>query len=169
MRKEMKFHTLQDLFVDTLKDLYDAEQQIEKALPIMAKVASSPELKQGFEQHLEQTRNQEERLAQIFRDLNLHTQSKKCKGMEGILSEGQEMMGEKADPDVMDAGLIETAQKVEHYEIATYGTARTFANRLGYTNAARLLQQTLEEEKQTDEKLTVLAEHGINDSAMTSK
>jgi ferritin-like metal-binding protein YciE len=115
--------------------------------------------------HLEQTHHQVERLDQIFQDLNLRAQGKTCKGMEGIISEGKEIMSEKGDPAVTDAGLIEAAQKVEHYEISSYGTARTFASQLGYTNAAHLLQQTLDEEKQTDEKLTSLAERGINTQA----
>lgn len=163
----MKFHTLQDLFVDTLKDLYDAERQIEKALPKMEQAATSPELKQGFQMHLEQTHHHVDRLDQIFQDLNMRAQSKTCKGMEGIISEGKEVLGEKGDPAVTDAGLIESAQKVEHYEISSYGTARTFANQLGYNNAARLLQQTLDEEKQTDEKLTSLAERGINQASVS--
>ncbi len=165
----MKFQTLQDLFVDTLKDLYNAEQQIELALPKMEQVAHHPELKQGFHQHLEQTHQQVNRLDQIFKDLNMKPQGKTCKGMQGIISEGEEVVNAKGDPDVLDAGLIESAQKVEHYEISGYGTARTFASRLGYTNAARLLQQTLDEEKQTDEKLTALAERGINTQAKASK
>lgn len=165
----MKIQTLQDLFVDTLEDLYNAESQVEKALPVMEKAAHNPELKQGFQQHLEQTHRQVERLTQIFQEMNLRPKGKTCKGMEGIISEGKEMMGGNNDPDVADAGLIGAAQKVEHYEISGYGTARTFANRLGYTNAARLLQQTLDEEKQTDEKLTRLAESKINQQAKTSK
>jgi ferritin-like metal-binding protein YciE len=161
----MKFQNLTDLFVETLKDLYDAEKQVEKALPKMEQAANSAELKEGFRQHLDQTHHQVERLDQIFQDLNMRSQAKTCKGMEGIISEGKEFMGEKGDPAVMDAGLIEAAQKVEHYEISSYGTARTFASQLGYSNAARLLQQTLDEEKQTDEKLTSLAERGINTQA----
>jgi ferritin-like metal-binding protein YciE len=165
----MKFQTLQDLFVDTLKDLYNAEGQIVKALPKMEQAAHSSDLKQGFQMHLDQTHHQVERLTQIFQDLNLRPEGKTCKGMEGIIAEGQELMRDAGDPDVLDAGLIEAAQKVEHYEISSYGTARTFAHRLGYTNAAQLLQQTLDEEKQTDEKLTVLAERSINQQAKTSK
>jgi ferritin-like metal-binding protein YciE len=165
----MKFQTLQDLFVDILKDLYNAEGQIVNALPKMEQAASNLELKQGFQMHLEQTHHQVDRLTQIFQDLNMRPEGKTCKGMEGILAEGQEIVSEKGDPDVIDAGLIEAAQKVEHYEISSYRTARAYANRLGYANAAKLLQQTLDEEKQTDEKLTVLAERRINQQVKTSK
>jgi ferritin-like metal-binding protein YciE len=135
----------------------------------MEQAASNLELKQGFQMHLEQTHHQVDRLTQIFQDLNMRPEGKTCKGMEGILAEGQEIMSEKGDPDVIDAGLIEAAQKVEHYEISSYRTARAYANRLGYANAAKLLQQTLDEEKQTDEKLTVLAERRINQQVKTSK
>jgi ferritin-like metal-binding protein YciE len=131
----------------------------------MARAASAPELKQGFENHLEQTRGQVERLEQIFQRMDKPARAKKCMGMEGLIEEGQELMKEQADPDVMDAGLIGAAQKVEHYEIAAYGTARTHAQQLGMNDAAYLLQQTLDEERQTDEKLTRIAEGMVNPQA----
>lgn len=165
----MKLATLQDLFVDEIRDLYNAEQQVVKALPKMAKASHSPELQNAYQMHLEQTKNQVERLKQIFEELNLPVRGKACKGMEGIISEGEELLKENADPDVKDAGLIASAQKVEHYEISSYGTARTYAQHLGYTNAARLLQQTLEEERQTDEKLTSLAERSVNPRATSQQ
>jgi len=165
----MKLQTLQDLFVEEIRDLYNAEQQVAKALPKMEKAAHSPELQNAYRMHLDQTKNQVERLKQIFGDLKLPVRGKTCKGMEGIISEGEELLKEDADPDVRDAGLIASAQKVEHYEISSYGTARTYAKQLGYTNAARLLQQTLEEERQTDEKLTSLAERSINPRATSQQ
>ena len=148
---------LKELYIDELKDLYSAENQLVKALPKMAKAAKSNELKQGFEEHLEQTRGHVERLEKIFTALDEKPTGKKCKGMEGLLEEGKEWMEEDADPEVMDAGLIAAAQHVEHYEIAGYGCVRTYAELLGFTNAAKLLQKTLDEEKQTDEKLTELS------------
>lgn len=154
----MKLETLKDLYLDELKDLYSAETQIEKALPKMAKAASSPELRMAFEQHLEQTRGQVQRLDQIFQTMGENGKGKACKGMRGLLEEGDEFMGENATPEVMDAGLISMAQRVEHYEIAGYGTVRTYAQELGDSHAVALLEQTLNEEKQTDEKLTMLAE-----------
>ena len=165
----MKLETLQDLFVDQLKDLYSAENQIVKALPKMADATSTPELQRGFEEHLEQTRNQIDRLKQIFQGLNMSSiHAKTCKGMEGIIHEGNEYMVGNADPKVRDAGLIAAAQRVEHYEISGYGSARAIANRLGYTTAAELLQQTLDEEKATDQKLTAIAEQKVNTQAQMS-
>jgi ferritin-like metal-binding protein YciE len=162
----MKLNNLNDLFVDQIRDLYNAERQIEKALPKMVSSASSPDLQQGFQTHLEQTKHQVDRLTQIFEELKLRPTGKACQGMEGIISEGEEFIKEKGiDPAVKDAALIASAQRVEHYEIAGYGTARTYAQKLGYTQAARLLEQTLQEERQTDEKLTQLAESGINQQA----
>jgi ferritin-like metal-binding protein YciE len=158
----MKLNNLNDLYVDTLKDLYSAEQQIISALPKMVKAASSPDLKRGLQDHLDQTRRQVDRLSQIFTELGTSPTGKKCKGMEGLIEEGEEILESNANPDVLDAGLIASAQKVEHYEISGYGTARTFARQLGFTNAAQVLQQILQEEKTTDEKLTALAESGIN-------
>jgi ferritin-like metal-binding protein YciE len=158
----MKIDSLQKLYVEELKDLYSAEKQLLKALPKMAKAASSPELQSAFREHLEQTKGQVERLERIFEALDKSPKGKKCKAMEGLVEEGAELMGEDADPDVLDAGLIAAAQKVEHYEIAGYGTVRTYAQLLGEAAAADLLQQTLDEEGQTDKKLTELAEGLIN-------
>src|SRR5262249_44590673 len=152
----------EDLFVNELRDLYNAENQLVKALPKMAKSASSPELRQGFEEHLEQTRHHVERLEQVFEQLGTKARGKKCQAMEGLIDEGKDLMDEDAEPPVMDAGLIAAAQKVEHYEIAGYGTVRTWAEHLGHHEAAELLQQTLDEEKQTDQKLTRLAEQMVN-------
>jgi ferritin-like metal-binding protein YciE len=157
---------LQELLVDELKDLYNAENQIIKALPKMAKAASSPELKRAFERHLEETKRQVERLDQIGEALDVRMSGKKCKGMEGLIEEGKEIMSEDLEDDALDAGLIGAAQKVEHYEIAAYGTARAHANMLGLTKIARLLQQTLDEEGATDKKLTQLAESIINVEAV---
>ena len=157
---------LQELLVDELKDLYNAENQIIKALPKMAKAASSPELKRAFERHLEETKRQVERLDQIGEALDVRMSGKKCKGMEGLIEEGKEIMSEDFEDDALDAGLIGAAQKVEHYEIAAYGTARAHANMLGLTKIARLLQQTLDEEGATDKKLTQLAESIINVEAV---
>ena len=153
---------LEELLVDELKDLYSAENQIIKALPKMAKAATSPELKRAFERHLEETRRQVERLNQIGEALDIRLTGKKCKGMEGLIEEGKETMEEDLDENALDAGLIGAAQKVEHYEIAGYGTARTHAELLGHTKVAKLLQQTLDEEGATDKKLTQLAESIIN-------
>jgi ferritin-like metal-binding protein YciE len=158
----MKLNNLHDLYVDTLKDLYNAEQQIVTALPKMADAASSPDLKRGLRDHLDQTQRQVDRLHQIFEELGTSPTGKKCVGMEGLIEEGNEIVNSQADPDVKDAGIIASAQKVEHYEISGYGTARTFAQQLGFTRAAQVLQQILQEEKTTDEKLTALAESGVN-------
>jgi ferritin-like metal-binding protein YciE len=157
---------LEELLIDELKDIYSAENQIVKALPKMAKAASSPELKRAFERHLEETKRQVERLNQIGEQLEVKLTGKKCKGMEGLIEEGKEIIEEDLDDDTTDAGLIGAAQKVEHYEIAAYGTARTHASLLGYNKVARLLQQTLDEEGATDKKLTALAESVINVEAM---
>jgi ferritin-like metal-binding protein YciE len=157
---------LQELLVDELKDMYNAENQIIKALPKMAKAASSPELKRAFERHLEETKRQVERLDQIGEALDIKMTGKKCKGMEGLIEEGKEIISEDLEADALDAGLIGAAQKVEHYEIAAYGTARAHANMLGLNKIARLLQQTLDEEGNTDKKLTQLAESIINVEAV---
>jgi len=163
-----KMQTMEDLFIDELKDLYDAEKQIVKALPKMMKAATSEDLKAAFEEHLEVTKNQVQRLEDIFGKLDVTPKGKKCHGMQGLLEEGQELI-EKEDPSpLLDAGLIAAAQKVEHYEMAGYGTARTFAQMLGHKEAAQLLEETLNEEKETDEKLTDLAESVINEEAMES-
>ena len=157
---------LEELLIDELKDLYSAENQIIKALPKMAKATSSPELRRAFERHLEETRNHVERLDQIGEELESKMTGKKCHGMEGLIEEGKEIMSEDLEDNALDAGLIGAAQKVEHYEIAAYGTARAHAERLGYTKIARLLQQTLNEEAATDKKLTQLAESIINVEAV---
>jgi ferritin-like metal-binding protein YciE len=156
-RHAMELESLKDLFIEELKDLYSAENQILKALPKMVKKATSKELKSGFEQHLKETQGQVERLEKIFQELGQSPKGKKCKGMDGIIADGKELMEEDAAPEVMDAGLISAAQRVEHYEIAGYGSARTYAELLGHTNFANLLQKTLDEERATDEKLTELA------------
>ena len=157
---------LQELLVDELKDLYSAEGQIVKALPRMAKGASAPELKRAFEKHLVETRRQVERLDQIGRMLGIKLTGKKCHGMEGLIEEGRELLEEDLEENALDAGLIGAAQKVEHYEIAAYGTARTHAQMLGHTKVAKLLQQTLDEEGATDKALTALAERVINVEAL---
>ena len=161
----MEHQALKELYIDELKDIYNAESQLVKALPKMAKAANSGELRTGFEQHLEQTRGHVQRLEQIFKELGEKPSGKKCKGMEGLVAEGQEMMGEDFEDDVMDAALISAAQRVEHYEIAAYGTVRTYAELLGEDTAVQLLEQTLEEEKETDQKLTDMASE-INVRAM---
>ncbi len=157
--------TLDDLFLHELKDLYSAEHQLISALPKMAKASNSEKLRHGFEDHLEQTREHAKRLEQILDSLGKPHRGTKCKAMEGLIEEGKEMIEEKADPEIRDAGLIACAQRVEHYEIAGYGTARTLARLLGNVEAEKLLQQTLNEEKQTDEKLTELAESEVNVAA----
>jgi ferritin-like metal-binding protein YciE len=164
----MELNTLKDLFVDQMKDLKDAENQLTKALPKMAKAASSPQLKSAFEQHLEQTQMHLQHVEQILEEVAGNSRGKKCRAMEGLIEEGSELMKEKADPEVMDAGLIAAAQKVEHYEIASYGTARTYAQLLGQNRMAQTLQQILDQEGQTDKKLTQIAE-SINVQAMATR
>lgn len=157
-----KLSSLHELLVDQLKDLYNAEKQITKALPKMIKKANSEELKQAFTDHLEETEDQIARLEEVFQELGMDAKGKKCEAMEGLINEAKELLEEDAAPNVMDAGLIVCAQKVEHYEIATYGSLRTFADLLGYSRVADLLETTLNEEKATDEKLTQIAESTIN-------
>jgi len=157
-----KMSTLEDLYMDLLKDLYSAEKQLTKALPKMAKNAESSDLQKAFQEHLKQTEKQVERIERIFTEMGGSPRGKKCVGMEGLIEEGNEIMKEDAEPDVLDAGLIAAAQKVEHYEIAGYGTARAWAERLGYDKAAQLLQETLEEESMANEKLTQIAESHVN-------
>ena len=157
-----KLQTLEDLYADLLKDLYSAEKQLVKALPKMAKNAQASDLQRAFQEHLRQTEGQVERLERIFTEMGGSPRGKKCVGMEGLIEEGNELLKEKAEPEVLDAGLIAAAQKVEHYEIASYGTARAWAQRLGYEKAARLLQETLEEESMANEKLTQIAESHVN-------
>jgi ferritin-like metal-binding protein YciE len=165
----MKLDSLNELYVDHLKDMYSAETQITKALPRMAKKASSPDLKAAFESHLQETQGQIQRLDQIFQALEKSPRGKKCAGMEGLLEEGKEVMSEDIDPEVLDAALIAAAQKVEHYEISSYGTARAYARLLGDNTAVKLLTLTLEEEVKADKKLTHLAESGINVEAMEAE
>lgn len=160
----MSLDSLHDLFVEELKDLYNAENQITKALPKMAKAAASDELRMAFEEHLKETEKQIERLDQIFEELGMNPKGKKCKAMVGLIEEGSEIIAEDGEDAVKDAALIAAAQKVEHYEIASYGTVRTYAELLGMDDAAELLQQTLDEEGATDKKLTELAEN-INTEA----
>ena len=163
----MELESLRELFVHELQDLYDAEQQLVKALPKMAKAANSSELKAGFELHLTETQTQVKRLEQVGQQLGIKLSSNTCEAMEGLIEEGEEVIGEGYESDVLDAGLIASAQKVEHYEIATYGTLCALAKQLGKPDVASILHQTLDEEKRTDEKLTKLAERGINRKAKT--
>jgi ferritin-like metal-binding protein YciE len=155
----MKENALKELYIDELRDIYNAENQLTKALPKLSKASSSEELRAGFEEHLKQTKGHVDRLEQIFKQLGEKATGKKCKGMEGLIEEGKEMMEEEElEGEALDAGLISAAQRVEHYEIAAYGCVRNYANLLGETDAAKLLGQTLAEEKETDQKLTKLAE-----------
>jgi ferritin-like metal-binding protein YciE len=162
----MELDTLQKLYVEGLRDLYSAENQLIKALPKMAKAAKSPELQEAFDTHLAQTEQQVQRLEKIFADLGEKPTGKHCKGMEGLIEEGNELMKEDADPDVMDAGLIAAAQHVEHYEMAGYGTCRTYAELLGFDDHMDLLQQTLDEEEETDQILTEIALTSVNLAAL---
>ena len=158
----MSMDSLRDLYVDELKDLYNAENQLVKALPKMAKKASAPELKRAFQDHLEQTKVHVERLEKIFKALGEKPTGKTCKAMKGLVEEGKEVIEEDGDGSVLDAALIGAAQRVEHYEIAGYGVVRTFAGLLGENSAQATLQKTLDEEGATDKKLTALAETIIN-------
>jgi len=158
----MKLKTLHDLLAHELQDLHSAEQQLVKALPKMAKAATDEDLKAGFEEHLEETRNHVTRLEEVGKICECKITGHKCKAMEGLIEEGAELISEDAEDSVRDAGLIGAAQRVEHYEIAGYGTARALASLLGYDEAVDLLTETLDEEKATDEKLTELAESAIN-------
>ncbi len=161
----MKENLLRKLYLDELRDLYSAEKQLVKALPKMAKAATSLDLRSGFEGHLEQTKGHVSRLEQIFEALDESPNGKTCKGMEGLIKEGSEMIEEDPEAEELDAGLIAAAQRVEHYEMAGYGCVRTYANLLGEEEAAGLLDETLNEEKETDSKLTQLAE-GLNVEAL---
>ena len=162
----MKLNTLQKLYTDELRDLYNAENQLLKALPKMAKAASSEELKEAFEQHLEQTKGHVKRLEQVFEELDEKPKGKTCRAMKGLIEEGSEVLEEDGENSVRDAGIIVAAQKVEHYEIAGYGSVRTFAHLLGQNKAAELLQATLDEESETNELLNRLAESVINPEAV---
>ncbi|MCA3628640.1 MAG: ferritin-like domain-containing protein [Methylobacterium sp.] len=161
----MAIKTMDDLFLHTLKDIYYAERQILKALPKMAKAASSSELRQAFDQHRTETEGQIERLAQVFEMLGKPARGVKCEAIEGILEEGQSIMEEVEDPEVRDAAMLASAQAVEHYEITRYGTLISWAKQIGHEDAVALLEQTLEEEKSTDQLLSELAEETINQKA----
>jgi ferritin-like metal-binding protein YciE len=164
----MKNKTMHDLFVQELKDLYSAETQLIRALPKMAKAASTDSLREAFEEHLQVTKEQKNRLDRIFKELEGSPRGKSCKAMQGILEEGKDALTLDADDAVRDAALIASAQRVEHYEIAGYGTVRTMAELLGYDEIAAELEQTLEEEQETDERLTEIAESEVNQKAMES-
>ena len=161
----MPVRTFEDLFVDELKDLYDAEQQLIKALPKMAKAANSPNLKSAFENHLKQTEGHVKRLEQVFEGLGKKPTRKTCAAMKGLVEEGSQVIEEDMEPEIKDAALIGAAQRVEHYEMAGYGTVRTFAHLLGHHNLEAILQMTLDEEGEANKKLTSLASN-INVKAM---
>jgi ferritin-like metal-binding protein YciE len=163
----MELDTLKKLYIEELKDLYSAENQILKALPKMIKVSTHPQLKKAFTVHERQTREHVKRLERVCKELGVSPKGKKCNGMEGLLKEGKELIAEKPEPEVLDAGLLSSAQHVEHYEMAGYGTVRTYARQLGYESQAELLQRTLNEEGETDHLLTALAESSINLDADT--
>jgi ferritin-like metal-binding protein YciE len=162
----MKLDSLKALYIAELRDLYSAENQILKALPKMAKACSAPDLQEAFQAHLQETKGQVTRLERIFERLGASPKGKTCKAMKGLIEEGEELMEEKAEPQILDAGLISAAQRVEHYEIAGYGTVRTYAQLLGEKEDERLLQETLDEEGRTDKKLTKLAEQVVNPEAV---
>lgn len=162
----MKIEKLADLFVEEMQDLYSAETQLVQALPKIAKAASSPELENAFLNHLEQTKEHVRRIEEIFTHLDGSPKGKKCAAMEGLLKEGKDLLSQHMREEVLDAALIGAAQRVEHYEIAAYGAARAHAERLGYTLIPGLLQQTLDEEKAADEKLTWIAEMQVNEYAL---
>jgi ferritin-like metal-binding protein YciE len=164
----MSLDSLEKLFLEELKDIYNAEKQILRALPRMAKAAETPELERAFTNHLRETEGQVQRLERIFKDLGQPARGKACKGMEGLIEEGKEILEKEGEPAVIDAALIASAQRVEHYEIAAYGCLRTYAQLLGYSQAEKLLEQTLQEEEATDKKLTELGEGGINQAAVTA-
>jgi ferritin-like metal-binding protein YciE len=162
----MKLDTLKTLYANELRDLYNAENQLVKALPKMAKAASSEELKHAFENHLEQTRTHVERLEEVFEELGEKPKGKTCRAMKGLIDEGSEILKEDGEESVIDAGIIVAAQKVEHYEIASYGSVRTFAQMLGKNRSAELLQTTLDEESEANELLNKLAEDIVNPEAL---
>ncbi len=165
----MSAKTLKDLFIDEVKDMYNAENQLTKALPQMAKKASSDKLREAFEEHLKETENQIKRLEDVFKELDLEPKGKTCEAMKGLVNEGKEIMDEIKELDVLDAGLISAAQKVEHYEIASYGTLINFSERLGLKKAGDLLKENLDEEYAADEKLTKIAESEVNKKAEAVK
>ncbi len=161
-----KLTTLEDLLVEELKDLFDAENQLTRALPKMVKAATAPELKAAFQEHLEVTKQQVQRLTQVFEKLGKPAKGKRCEAMKGLIAESQELLDEKMGPELLDVGLIGAAQKVEHYEMAGYGTVRTMASILGHPEAAQLLDQTLKEEEAADKKLTLIAKKFVNVRAL---
>jgi ferritin-like metal-binding protein YciE len=161
----MEMESLHELYVSELKDLYSAEKQIVKALPKMVKNATNPQLKKAFSDHLDETEGHVDRLEEIFQMLGEKAGGKKCKGMEGLIEEAKELLDEDATEEVVDAGLISKAQHVEHYEMAGYGTVRTYAHQLGFSDQAKLLQQTLDEEGKANELLTRIAETAVNAEA----
>ena len=163
----MKLNSLHDVLVDNLRDLYNAEKQLLKALPRMAKAANSPELQSALEEHVAVTEAQAERLEKVFKEMDMPARGKTCRGMEGIIEEGKELLEARKDssPEALDAALIGAAQKVEHYEISAYGSCRTHAETLGLSRVADLLQQTLDEESEANEKLTTIAQSTVNVAA----
>ena len=163
----MSLNTLEKLYIEELRDLYNAENQLLKALPKMAKGASSPELKDAFEKHLEQTKGHVQRLEELFEQRDESPKGKTCKAMKGLVEEGSEILKEEGEDSVLDAGMIVAAQKVEHYEIAAYGNARALANLLGKDEEAKVLQSTLDEEAETNEILNQLAEGIVNQEALS--
>jgi ferritin-like metal-binding protein YciE len=163
-----EFNSLKDLFINQIEDLYDAENRLTKALPKMAEAAQSSQLKQAFQTHLTETQGHISRLEAIFREIDIEPKRETCEAMKGLIAEGEDIISAKGDPDVRDAALIAAAQRVEHYEISGYGTARTFAQRLGLTQGANLLQQTLNEEVGADRKLNQIAEGAVNQQAAAS-
>lgn len=164
----MKYGTLRDLYLDQLRDIYDAENEIVKALPKMADAAASPELRSALNEHLQQTQQHVTRLEQIFSGMSEKAKTKKCQGVRSIIDEGEDIIGEKGDPSVLDAGIISVAQRVEHYEMAVYGSLRAWSNRVGNPQAVPLLEQTLSEEKEADRKLTQIAEQDVNRQASSA-
>jgi ferritin-like metal-binding protein YciE len=166
--QDMKLKTLKDLYLDELRDVYDAENQIVKALPKMVKAATSVELQEALREHLEKTRGHVKRLEQVFDAMGERRKRRTCEGLKGLLEEGKELMEEDAEPAVMDAGLIAGAQRVEHYEMAAYGSLRTWAQQLGDQKASRLLEETLNEEKEADQALSEIAS-AINSEAAETK
>jgi ferritin-like metal-binding protein YciE len=163
-----EFDSLQCLLIDQLEDIYDAEQRLIKALPKMADAASDTQLKNAFKHHLAETRGQVDRLERVFEMIGEDAKTKACEAMKGLIAEGEEMINAKGDEDVRDAALIAAAQRVEHYEIAAYGTVRNLARRLGHDEAAQLLQETLDEEGAADKKLTQIADSSVNRKAATA-
>src|SRR5579883_2328540 len=164
----VELNSLKDLFVNQIEDLYDAENRLTKALPKMAQAANSSQLRNAIEQHLTETQGHVSRLETIFRELGVEPKRETCEAMKGLIEEGEEVLGAKGDPEVKDAAIIAAAQRVEHYEMSGYGSARTFAQRLGLTQAANLLQQTLNEEAAADNKLTTIDESSVNAQAASS-